>query len=191
MISDFFSESLASKGKIPREAAESFLAAKPSKAVVSRCRPLHDADHALCTSALQNLVGRFRCFRHLPPDWLTAVHPVYADCRDVLTFQGVLGDAAHAVGGGSLGQGCGIPSSVHIQPEICVHSDRKVHITCTAFTAFTSARQRSTPGCRSSGHMFAGGASEWKSRAQGCSCTAGETFPLRNVQQNCSPKACT
>lgn len=53
-------------GKIPREAAESFLAAKPSKAVVSRCRPLHDADHALC----------------------------------------VLGDAAHAVGGGSLGQGC-------------------------------------------------------------------------------------
>lgn len=53
-------------GRIPREAAEEFLSSQPSKAVVSRCRPLHAADHAIC----------------------------------------VLGDAAHAVGGGSLGQGC-------------------------------------------------------------------------------------
>lgn len=53
-------------GSIPSDAAEDFLNSQPSKAVVSRCRPLHDADHAIC----------------------------------------VLGDAAHAVGGGSLGQGC-------------------------------------------------------------------------------------
>lgn len=53
-------------GRIPKEAAEEFLSSQPSKAVVSRCRPLHAADHAIC----------------------------------------VLGDAAHAVGGGSLGQGC-------------------------------------------------------------------------------------
>lgn len=52
--------------KIPHDTAEDFLNSAPSKAVVSRCRPLHDADHAIC----------------------------------------VLGDAAHAVGGGSLGQGC-------------------------------------------------------------------------------------
>eukprot|EP00443_Scrippsiella_acuminata_P001257 CAMPEP_0115324580 /NCGR_PEP_ID=MMETSP0270-20121206/82553_1 /TAXON_ID=71861 /ORGANISM="Scrippsiella trochoidea, Strain CCMP3099" /LENGTH=942 /DNA_ID=CAMNT_0002744705 /DNA_START=40 /DNA_END=2869 /DNA_ORIENTATION=+ len=51
---------------VPREAAQQFLDTKPSKAVASRCRPLHDADAAVC----------------------------------------VMGDAAHAVGGGSLGQGC-------------------------------------------------------------------------------------
>ena len=39
------------EGKIPHDAAESFLAAMPSKAVVSRCRPLHAADHALCCLA--------------------------------------------------------------------------------------------------------------------------------------------
>ncbi|CAJ1342641.1 unnamed protein product [Effrenium voratum] len=52
--------------RIPAAAAEGFTKSAASKAVVSRCRPLHDADHAIC----------------------------------------VLGDAAHAVGGGSLGQGC-------------------------------------------------------------------------------------
>jgi len=51
---------------VPRAAAQSFLESMPSKAVVSRCRPLHNADAAVS----------------------------------------VLGDAAHAVGGGSLGQGC-------------------------------------------------------------------------------------
>ncbi|CAJ1451382.1 unnamed protein product, partial [Effrenium voratum] len=51
--------------RIPAAAAEGFTKSAASKAVVSRCRPLHDADHAIC----------------------------------------VLGDAAHAVGGGSLGQG--------------------------------------------------------------------------------------
>jgi len=53
-------------GEVPREAAQLFLDTRPSKAVASRCRPLHDVDASVC----------------------------------------VLGDAAHAVGGGSLGQGC-------------------------------------------------------------------------------------
>jgi len=52
--------------QVPHEAAEHFLSQRPSTAVVSRCRPLHNNDNAVC----------------------------------------VLGDAAHAVGGGSLGQGC-------------------------------------------------------------------------------------
>jgi len=52
--------------QVPREAAENFLSQRPSTAVVSRCRPLHNNENAVC----------------------------------------VLGDAAHAVGGGSLGQGC-------------------------------------------------------------------------------------
>ena len=34
--------------RIPREAAEDFLASEASKALVSRCRPLHDPDHAIC-----------------------------------------------------------------------------------------------------------------------------------------------
>ena len=34
--------------KIPHDTAEDFLNSAPSKAVVSRCRPLHDADHAIC-----------------------------------------------------------------------------------------------------------------------------------------------
>ena len=38
------------EGRIPREAAEEFLTSQPSKAVVSRCRPLHAADHAICAS---------------------------------------------------------------------------------------------------------------------------------------------
>mmetsp|Transcript_57664 Transcript_57664/g.137172 ORF Transcript_57664/g.137172 Transcript_57664/m.137172 type:complete len:920 (+) Transcript_57664:114-2873(+) len=51
---------------IPTEVAQEFIEEMPSKAVVSRCRPLHNVAAGVC----------------------------------------VLGDAAHAVGGGSLGQGC-------------------------------------------------------------------------------------
>lgn len=51
---------------VPHDVAAGFLESQPSKAVVSRCRPLHNAEAAVC----------------------------------------VMGDAAHAVGGGSLGQGC-------------------------------------------------------------------------------------
>ena len=36
--------------RIPPAAAEEFLASEASKAVVSRCRPLHDPDHAICPS---------------------------------------------------------------------------------------------------------------------------------------------
>ena len=36
---------------------------------------------------------------------------------------------------------------------------------CSICTAFTSARQRSSPGCRSFGHMLAGGASKERSLA--------------------------
>jgi len=79
---------------VPRAAAQSFLESMPSKAVVSRCRPLHNADAAVS----------------------------------------VLGDAAHAVGGGSLGQvqrqeghTCGAPWSLHT--HMIFHASSWLHVT--------------------------------------------------------------